>query len=69
MSYLLDANVIMSAKNLHYGLDSVRPCGSGWCAKGNTGAVFSIDQGMLKNMRHRFKAPLPLRERGWGEGE
>lgn len=44
MSYLLDANVFMSAKNLHYGLDF---CPAFWewlIHKGNTGAVFSIDK-------------------------
>lgn len=44
MSYLLDANVFMSAKNLHYGLDF---CPAFWdwlIHKGNTGTVFSIDK-------------------------
>ena len=44
MSYLLDANVFMSAKNLHYGLDF---CPAFWewlVHKGNTGSVFSIDK-------------------------
>ena len=44
MSYLLDANVFMSAKNLHYGLDFC-PAFWDWLAqRGNTGAVFSIDK-------------------------
>ncbi|MHB1642315.1 MAG: DUF4411 family protein [Acidithiobacillus sp.] len=44
MSYLLDANVFMSAKNLHYGLDFC-PAFWDWLAhKGNTGAVLSIDK-------------------------
>ena len=44
MSYLLDANVFMSAKNLHYGLDFC-PAFWDWLVhKGNTGAVFSIDK-------------------------
>ena len=44
MSYLLDANVFMSAKNLHYGLDFC-PAFWEWLAhKGNTGSVFSIDK-------------------------
>ena len=44
MSYLLDANVFMSAKNLHYGLDFC-PAFWNWLVhKGNTGAVFSIDK-------------------------
>ncbi len=44
MSYLLDANVFMSAKNLHYGLDFC-PAFWEWLAhKGNTGAVQSIDK-------------------------
>lgn len=68
MSYLLDANVFMSAKNLHYGLDFC-PAFWDWLVhKGNTGTVFSIDKGMLGAIGHRSKAPLPLRERGWGEG-
>ena len=44
MSYLLDANVFMSAKNLHYGLDF---CPAFWdwlIHSGHTGAVFSIDK-------------------------
>lgn len=44
MSYLLDANVFMSAKNLHYGLDF---CPAFWhwlVHKGHTGSVFSIDK-------------------------
>lgn len=44
MSYLLDANVFMSAKNLHYGLDF---CPAFWewlVHHGNTGTVFSIDK-------------------------
>ena len=44
MSYLLDANVFMSAKNLHYGLDFC-PAFWDWLGhKGNTGAVLSIDK-------------------------
>lgn len=44
MSYLLDANVFMSAKNLHYGLDFC-PAFWDWLVhKGNTGSVFSIDK-------------------------
>lgn len=44
MSYLLDANVFMAAKNLHYGLDFC-PAFWGWLIhKGNTGTVFSIDK-------------------------
>ena len=44
MSYLLDANVFMSAKNLHYGLDFC-PAFWEWLAhKSHTGAVFSIDK-------------------------
>ena len=44
MSYLLDANVFMSAKNLHYGLDFC-PAFWDWLAhKGHTGSVFSIDK-------------------------
>lgn len=44
MSYLLDANVFISAKNLHYGLDF---CPAFWewlIHGGNTGTVFSIDK-------------------------
>jgi hypothetical protein len=44
VSYLLDANVFMSAKNLHYGLDFC-PAFWDWLAhKGHTGSVFSIDK-------------------------
>lgn len=44
MSYLLDANVFMSAKNLHYGLDFC-PAFWDWLVhKGNTGTVLSIDK-------------------------
>ncbi len=44
MSYLLDANVFMAAKNLHYGLDFC-PAFWEWLAhKGNTGTVSSIDK-------------------------
>ena len=44
MSYLLDANVFMSAKNLHYGLDFC-PAFWDWLAhRGNTGTVLSIDK-------------------------
>ncbi len=44
MSYLLDANVFMSAKNLHYGLDFC-PAFWDWLVhKGNTGSVLSIDK-------------------------
>ncbi|HET6631744.1 MAG TPA: DUF4411 family protein [Rhodanobacteraceae bacterium] len=44
MSYLLDANVFIAAKNLHYGLDF---CPAFWewlIHQGNTGVVFSIDK-------------------------
>jgi len=44
MSYLLDANVFMTASNLHYGLDF---CPAFWdwlIHKNNTGVVFSIDK-------------------------
>ena len=44
MSYLLDANVFMSAKNLHYGFDFC-PAFWDWLAhKSNTGTVASIDK-------------------------
>lgn len=44
MSYLLDANVFMSAKNLHYGLDFC-PAFWDWLVHmGNTGSVLSIDK-------------------------
>ena len=44
MSYLLDANVFMSAKNLHYGLDFC-PAFWDWLVhKAHTGSVFSIDK-------------------------
>jgi hypothetical protein len=44
VSYLLDANVFMSAKNLHYGLDFC-PAFWDWLVhQGNTGSVFSIDK-------------------------
>lgn len=44
MSYLLDANVFISAKNLHYGLDFC-PAFWDWLVhNGNTGKVFSIDK-------------------------
>ena len=44
MSYLLDANVFMAAKNLHYGLDFC-PAFWDWLAHtGNAGSVFSIDK-------------------------
>ncbi len=56
MSYLLDANVFMSAKNLHYGLDFC-PAFWDWLVhKGNTGSVFSIDKGMFAGMGHRYQA-------------
>lgn len=44
MSYLLDANVFISAKNLHHGLDF---CPAFWewlVHAGNIGSVFSIDK-------------------------
>jgi Domain of unknown function (DUF4411) len=44
VSYLLDANVFISAKNLHYGLDF---CPAFWewlVHQGNIGKVFSIDK-------------------------
>ncbi len=44
MPYLLDANVFISAKNLHYGLDF---CPAFWdwiIAKNTSGAVFSIEK-------------------------
>jgi hypothetical protein len=44
MSYLLDANVFMSAKNLHYGLDFC-PAFWDWLThRGSAGTVFSIDK-------------------------
>lgn len=44
MSYVLDANVFISAKNLHYGLDFC-PAFWEWLIHGaNTGAVLSIDK-------------------------
>jgi len=44
VSYLLDANVFMSANNLHYGLDFC-PAFWDWLAhKGHTAAVSSIDK-------------------------
>lgn len=44
MSYLLDANVFIQAKNLHYGLDF---CPAFWewiVEKNNEGSVYSIDK-------------------------
>ena len=44
MSYLLDANVFIQAKNLHYGLDF---CPAFWewiIEKNNAGKVYSIDK-------------------------
>lgn len=44
MSYLLDANVFIQAKNLHYGLDFC-PAFWEWLMEGNAaGTVFSIDK-------------------------
>jgi len=44
MSYLLDANVFIQAKNFHYGLDFC-PAFWQWLLDGNTSArVFSIDK-------------------------
>jgi hypothetical protein len=44
VSYLLDANVFMSGKNLHYGLDFC-PAFWDWLVHtGNAGSVFSIDK-------------------------
>lgn len=44
MSYLLDANVFIQAKNLHYGLDFC-PAFWEWIIKNsNSGRVFSIDK-------------------------
>ncbi len=44
MSYLLDADVFIRAKNLHYGLDFC-PAFWDWLVhKGHTGSVFSIDK-------------------------
>jgi len=44
MTYLLDANVFIQAKNLHYGLDFC-PAFWEWLIKKNTaGEVFSIDK-------------------------
>ena len=44
MSYLLDANVFISAKNLHYGLDFC-PAFWDWLVhNSHTGSVFSIDK-------------------------
>ena len=44
MAYLLDANVFIQAKNLHYGLDF---CPAFWdwlIAQNQTGQVFSIER-------------------------
>ena len=44
MSYLLDANVFIQAKNLHYGLDFC-PAFWDWLIAGNSnGNVFSIEK-------------------------
>lgn len=44
MSYLLDANVFIQAKNLHYGLDFC-PAFWEWLVENNAaGQVFSIDK-------------------------
>ena len=44
MAYLLDANVFISAKNLHYGFDFC-PAFWDWLIESNaTGAVFSIEK-------------------------
>ena len=44
MSYLLDANIFIQAKNLHYGLDFC-PAFWQWLIKQNrTGKVFSIEK-------------------------
>lgn len=44
MSYLLDANVFIQAKNLHYGLDFC-PAFWDWLLANNaTGTLFSIDK-------------------------
>jgi len=53
MAYLLDANVFIQAKNLHYGLDF---CPAFWewlIANNNSGKVFSIE-----------KVVAPLHSRG-----
>jgi hypothetical protein len=44
MAYLLDANVFIQAKNLHYGLDFC-PAFWDWLLAGNaSGTVFSIEK-------------------------
>jgi len=66
VSYLLDANVFMSAKNLHYGLDFC-PAFWDWLVhNGNTGKVFSIDKAMLEAWSSDTK---PLSPCGRGAGE
>jgi hypothetical protein len=44
VSYLLDTNVFISAKNLHYGLDFCPAFWNWLVQKANTGVVFSIDK-------------------------
>src|SRR5690242_7563682 len=44
MGYLLDANVFIQAKNLHYGLDFCPAFWEWMIARNTAGSVFSIDK-------------------------
>ena len=44
MTYLLDANVFIQAKNLHYGMDFCPAFWSWLIEKNKAGIVFSIDK-------------------------
>lgn len=66
MSYLLDTNVLISAKNFHYGLDF---CPAFWewlIHAGNNGTVFSIDKVADEITAGRDELTDWMRQRGGG---
>ena len=74
MAYLLDANVLMQAKNLHYGLDFC-PAFWDWLIASNAAErVFSIEKvcdeieaGMIDDRHLKTRARKPVAEEGLAE--
>ena len=59
MAYLLDTNVLLQAKNLHYGFDFC-PAFWDWLKKANTnGLVFSIEK-VSRLLKNGFKFHLEI---------
>lgn len=57
MTYLLDANVFIQAKNLHYGLDFARPSGTGFFRTTRLDRCSASTRWRTKSRRARMTSP------------